>query len=61
MLQVEVVCVVTPFSFVIRYQRFEGLSFLHVQGEDLQLEYGSSMVLRNSGILSQHYAMSQHR
>jgi hypothetical protein len=47
--------VVTLFS-VVGYQRFGGPCCLH-----LYPECGGSMVLRNAGILPQHYNASQPR
>jgi hypothetical protein len=35
MFHVEVFWVVTPCSVVVRYQNFEGPSYLHLQGEGL--------------------------
>jgi len=49
-LQVEVFWVVTPFSVAVGYQCFGGPCCLH--SED-----GDSRVLRNTGILLQHYTV----
>jgi hypothetical protein len=46
--------VVTPCSDVVAYQSFRGSCSLHLHPKD-----GDSIVLRNAGILLQHYMESQ--
>jgi len=48
-------------SSVVGYQHFRGPCCLHLQGEVKWSEDGGSTVLRNFGILPQHYTASQHR
>jgi hypothetical protein len=55
-IHVKVFWVLTPRSAVVGYQPFGGHCFLH-----LQVEIGGSMVLRNAGILPQHYTASKSR
>jgi hypothetical protein len=73
MFQVQIYWVVTLCSVVVGKQRFRGPRCLHLQGEVhfnlkieawwtvLQPEDGGSKVLRNVGILPQHYTTSQPR
>jgi hypothetical protein len=51
---VDVLCVAIPCNVVVGYQRFGERRCFHLQGEDT-----GSKVLRNVGILPQHYTGSQ--
>jgi len=55
---------VTPQGVAVGYQRFGGPCCVHLHGEVIYVlhpEDGGSMVLRNVGILPQHYTASQRR